>query len=124
MSGTMGYLSCRQAHSASPLLVMVVDVVVYVYTVTIKYVHGSFGNMLATPENIGEIITELREAKGWTMDRLTTEAGLSAGLVNRVERPRKTPNGGTGSNPGWPTIIKILNAMGAQVHVTFRKEEP
>lgn len=71
--------------------------------------------VLLTPENLPEVITYFREARGWTMDELTKRAHVSQGIVNRIER-------GLSKHPDWSNVMGILSALELHVSVSYRKD--
>lgn len=57
--------------------------------------------------NVGERIREVREAKGWTQDKLATEADISKGFLSEVEKH--------GKNISLDLLLKVATALGASV---------
>lgn len=59
-----------------------------------------------TPDNgIGKRIQDLRKKKGWTLEQLALEAGVTKGFISQVE------NGKT--QPGGKVLFGIARALGA-----------
>ena len=56
---------------------------------------------------VGERIKEVREAKGWTQDRLATEADISKSFLSEVEKH--------GKNISLDLLLKVATALGASV---------
>lgn len=56
---------------------------------------------------VGERIKEVREAKGWTQDRLATEANVSKSFLSEVEKH--------GKNISLDLLLKVATALGASV---------
>ncbi len=56
---------------------------------------------------VGERIKEVREAKGWTQDRLATEANISKSFLSEVEKH--------GKNISLDLLLKVATALGASV---------
>lgn len=56
---------------------------------------------------LGQRITALRDARGWTRYRLAKEAGISAINLARIEDE--------GRDPSWSTICKLADALGAKL---------
>ena len=61
---------------------------------------------------LGARIKRLREAKDWSQSDLTRAAGLTHGLVSRLED-------GTG-NPSFKTLDSIAGALGISLSELFR----
>jgi len=56
---------------------------------------------------VGERIKEVREAKGWTQDKLATEADISKSFLSEVEKH--------GKNISLDLLLKVATALGASV---------
>jgi transcriptional regulator with XRE-family HTH domain len=56
---------------------------------------------------VGERIKEVREAKGWTQEKLATEANMSKGFLSEVEKH--------GKNISLDLLLKVATALGASV---------
>ncbi len=56
---------------------------------------------------VGERIREVREAKGWTQERLATEADISKSFLSEVEKH--------GKNISLDLLLKVATALGASV---------
>jgi len=56
---------------------------------------------------VGERIKQIREAKGWTQDKLADEAKISRGFLSDVEKH--------GKNISLELLLRIANALGASV---------
>ena len=54
---------------------------------------------------VGERIREVREAKGWTQDKLATEADISKSFLSEVEKH--------GKNISLDLLLKVATALGA-----------
>jgi transcriptional regulator with XRE-family HTH domain len=55
----------------------------------------------------GERIKHVREARGWTQDKLAQEAKISRGFLSEVEKH--------GKNISLDLLLRIANALGASV---------
>ena len=56
---------------------------------------------------VGERIKQVREARGWTQDRLAQEARISRGFLSEVEKH--------GKNISLDLLLRIATALGASV---------
>jgi transcriptional regulator with XRE-family HTH domain len=56
---------------------------------------------------VGERIKQVREAKGWTQEKLANEAKISKGFLSDVENH--------GKNISLDLVLRIANALGASV---------
>lgn len=56
---------------------------------------------------VGERIKEVREAKGWTQEKLATEANISKSFLSEVEKH--------GKNISLDLLLKVATALGASV---------
>ena len=56
---------------------------------------------------VGDRIREVREAKGWTQERLADEADISPGFLSDVEK--------RGKNISLDLLLRVANALGASV---------
>jgi transcriptional regulator with XRE-family HTH domain len=56
---------------------------------------------------VGERIKQVREAKGWTQDKLADEAKISRGFLSEVEKH--------GKNISLDLLLRVANALGASV---------
>jgi len=56
---------------------------------------------------VGERIKQVREAKGWTQERLADEAKISRGFLSEVEKH--------GKNISLDLLLRVANALGASV---------
>jgi len=56
---------------------------------------------------VGERIKEVREAKGWTQERLAAEAEISKSFLSEVEKH--------GKNISLDLLLKVATALGASV---------
>jgi transcriptional regulator with XRE-family HTH domain len=65
---------------------------------------------------IGDRVKEVREARGWTQDRLAKETGISKGFLSEVEN-----NKGTG-NIGADYVLRIANVLGVSLDYLLRGE--
>jgi len=65
---------------------------------------------------VGERIREVREAKGWTQDKLATEADISKGFLSEVEKH--------GKNISLDLLLKVATALGASVGYLASGEGP
>jgi transcriptional regulator with XRE-family HTH domain len=64
----------------------------------------SWGKEMAT---VGDRIRQVREAKGWTQDRLADEAKISRGFLSDVENH--------GKNISLEFLLRVANALGASI---------
>jgi transcriptional regulator with XRE-family HTH domain len=65
-------------------------------------------------ETIGTRVRYLREARGWTQERLAQEAGLSKSFVSEVEHDRR--------NPSAEKLLEIANVLGASLDFIMKGE--
>ena len=56
---------------------------------------------------VGERIKKVREAKGWTQEKLADESKVSRGFLSEVEK--------RGKNISLDLLLRIANALGASV---------
>jgi transcriptional regulator with XRE-family HTH domain len=56
---------------------------------------------------VGERIKEVREAKGWTQEKLASEADISKSFLSEVEKH--------GKNISLDLLLKVATALGASV---------
>lgn len=56
---------------------------------------------------VGDRIKKVREAKGWTQDKLADESKVSRGFLSEVEK--------RGKNISLDLLLRIANALGASV---------
>lgn len=70
---------------------------------------------MTTATTLGQRVTALRSAAGWTVYRLAKTAGLSAVNVARIERDER--------DPAWSTICKLADALGVPTE-RFRGDRP
>lgn len=56
---------------------------------------------------VGERIKEVREVKGWTQEKLATEADISKSFLSEVEKH--------GKNISLDLLLKVATALGASV---------
>src|ERR1700733_11521220 len=56
---------------------------------------------------VGERIKQVREARGWTQDKLADEAKISRGFLSDVEKH--------GKNISLELLLRVANALGASV---------
>ena len=56
---------------------------------------------------VGERIKQVREARGWTQDKLADEAKISRGFLSEVEKH--------GKNISLDLLLRVANALGASV---------
>ena len=66
---------------------------------------------------IGDRIKEVREARGWTQERLAHETKISKGFLSEVEN-----NKGTG-NIGAEYVLRIANTLGVSLDYLMKGEE-
>lgn len=64
---------------------------------------------------LGERVRHLRHGKGWTLDQLATEAGVSKGFVSAVENGHNQPSG--------KVLLKLAKALSASVDFLVRGDE-
>ncbi len=65
---------------------------------------GTTGYVMAT---VGDRIKQVREARGWTQDKLADEAKISRGFLSDVENH--------GKNISLELLLRVANALGASV---------
>ena len=56
---------------------------------------------------VGDRIKKVREAKGWTQEKLADESKVSRGFLSEVEK--------RGKNISLDLLLRIANALGASV---------
>lgn len=66
-------------------------------------------NSAPKPTPFGVRIKELRLARGWSQDHLSRVAGIATGMVTHIETGRR------GKKPGRELIVKLSQALGANV---------
>lgn len=66
-------------------------------------------------ENIAEVITHIREARGYSQRELAETAGISHTMLNDIERKRV--------NPSLKTLRKISDALDIKVSQIFLQAE-
>lgn len=54
----------------------------------------------------GNVLKELREAKGLSINRLATRCGLTPGYVSRLESGQR--------HPSYDTVARLVNVLEAQ----------
>lgn len=62
---------------------------------------------MSTPNHLGHRVRELRTGKGWTLDQLAQEAGVSKGFLSAVENNHNQPSG--------RVLLGLAKALGASV---------
>ena len=60
-----------------------------------------------TVQTVGREIKRLRKLRGWTLEQLASESGVSAGLLSQVERGQ--------GNPSFNTLVQVAHALGIPV---------
>ncbi len=60
--------------------------------------------MTASDQVLATVVRRLRTNLGMTQETLAFEAGVTLGTLSRVERGI--------TNPAWPTLVKIADALG------------
>lgn len=65
-------------------------------------------------DSIGARIKYLREARGWTQERLAEEAGVSKSFVSEVEHDRR--------NPSAEKLLEIATVLGASLDFIMKGE--
>src|SRR6267142_2631087 len=66
--------------------------------------------------NIGGTIKALRQEKQWTLSGLAVRAGLSKGLLSRIENS-------SDANPSLATLYKIAEALGVTLADVLEREK-
>jgi transcriptional regulator with XRE-family HTH domain len=61
---------------------------------------------------VGRRIRDLRQAKGWSQEKLAEEADLDRTYIGRIERGEK--------NIGVENLVKIAEALGSKAAVILR----
>jgi len=56
---------------------------------------------------LGRLLRQLREQRGWSLKRLATESGISIAAIQKIEAGE--------ANPGFVTIAAITEALGASI---------
>src|SRR6478736_9313583 len=64
---------------------------------------------------LGERVRRLRHGKGWTLEQLANEAGVSKGFMSAVENGHNTPSG--------KILLKLGRALGASVDYLVQGDE-
>ena len=62
---------------------------------------------MSETSGLGERVRQLRHRKGWTLDQLASEAGVSKGFVSAVENGHNQPSG--------RVLLKLAKALQASV---------
>lgn len=65
------------------------------------------------PKNIGEILKELRDSKGWNTPKLEMKSGVNQNTIRAIE------NRGI-SKPEFETVTKLAKAFGAEGDILFK----
>jgi transcriptional regulator with XRE-family HTH domain len=97
------------------------------YCQTAQLSNGTTGDVAAQTvschnrevSTLAERIVIARKRKGWSQNRLNTEAGLSQGIVNRYESGERGKEGGSGD-----TLGKLAKALGVRVNWLMTGEDP
>jgi transcriptional regulator with XRE-family HTH domain len=66
-------------------------------------------------EQLAAVLRELRERHGRTQEALAHDADLSVAAYRRIERGL--------ANPGWTTVVAILDALGVSLGELARELE-
>jgi len=64
---------------------------------------------------LGRAIRELRQERGWTMERLAHEAGIHWTYLGGIERGRR--------NPSWENVVKVAAGLGIRTSELVRRAE-
>jgi HTH-type transcriptional regulator / antitoxin HipB len=67
-----------------------------------------------TPEELGDLIKQIRKRKGLTQKELSQRMGISDSAVNKYESGKE--------NPTLHTLRKIAAALGVELEITFRDD--
>jgi HTH-type transcriptional regulator / antitoxin HipB len=67
-----------------------------------------------TPEELGQLIKQIRKRKGLTQKELSQKMGISDSAVNKYESGKE--------NPTLHTLRKIAAALGVELEITFRDD--
>ena len=65
-------------------------------------------------DTTGARVRYLREARGWTQERLAQEAGVSKSFISEVEHDRR--------NPSAEKLLEIANVLGASLDFIMKGE--
>lgn len=60
-----------------------------------------------TVQTVGNEIKRLRKSRSWTLEKLASASGVSAGLLSQVERGQ--------GNPSFNTLVQVAHALGIPV---------
>lgn len=63
-------------------------------------------------DGVGAILRRLRHEKGWSLQELAQESGVSVGMISQIERDL--------ANPSVRVLTAIRRALGAPVSAVFR----
>src|SRR5207247_10508813 len=63
---------------------------------------------------LGDRVRQLRNRKGWTLEQLANEAGVSKGFVSAVENAHNQPSG--------KVLLNLARALGASVDFIVQGE--
>jgi transcriptional regulator with XRE-family HTH domain len=66
------------------------------------------GKAVPEQKGLGQRIREVRNARGWTLDQLAKEAGLTKGFLSQVEN-------GKAPRPSGRVLLLLARALGASV---------
>jgi transcriptional regulator with XRE-family HTH domain len=66
-------------------------------------------------EDFADMLRELREKAGLTMEKLARKADLSLGYIAKLESRR--------ARPSWDTVKKLCKALGVSC-AAFEKDDP
>jgi transcriptional regulator with XRE-family HTH domain len=65
-------------------------------------------------DSIGPRVRYLREARGWTQERLAQEAGVSKSFISEMEHDRR--------NPSAEKLLEIASVLGASLDFIMKGE--
>lgn len=65
-------------------------------------------------DSIGARVRYLREARGWTQERLAQEAGVSKSFISEMEHDRR--------NPSAEKLLEIASVLGASLDFIMKGE--
>src|SRR5688500_5842495 len=70
---------------------------------------------MSDTSGLGDRVRQLRHGKGWTLEQLATEAGVSKGFVSAVENGHNIPSG--------KVLLKLGKALGASVDYLMKGDQ-
>lgn len=72
--------------------------------------------LVVSTHALGRVLRDARLAKGWTQGDLAERVGLTQASVSTIERAQSSPN--------FDTLLRLLGALGLDLHVVARGDKP